>query len=353
MANSASHALSTAEMNGAAPRPRFCLFSRPDFVAAVDGFREHFGQEVRSKIVEGYTFLGKDKAAAAAAAAATAPAHRQAQRLAGPDPELPASKKAHSAHGASPARSSAPHGSPAQHPPAAHSRGPRPAPGPATTASGASASFREGESTLDILLSSMKRSPQATPGASRATPHPDKGVAQGADFQKTVVVSQAQCRLDALDVALPTHLSITLPPMERLLALQAGIGRLKTLAEQRWQAKPKPDTAEGGRPAHENGRSRPAAVNGAKAVPADTTTTVSPRRHRLEDAGPRPKPEPEPEPATPAGANHSRKRSTSSFIFQLRVSKMARRQVIDAISATCPGKRSAAAATEAVHASPK
>ncbi|KAJ2097633.1 hypothetical protein GGI16_004514, partial [Coemansia sp. S142-1] len=37
------------------------LFKRPEFIAGIEDFRKHFGQEVRCKTTEGYTFLGLDK----------------------------------------------------------------------------------------------------------------------------------------------------------------------------------------------------------------------------------------------------------------------------------------------------
>ncbi|KAJ2772218.1 hypothetical protein IWQ56_001088 [Coemansia nantahalensis] len=312
MTNSAPYALGAAGVSETAPRPRFSLLARADFVAAVDEFRDHFGQEVRSKTAEGYTFLGKDRAGGAGSA------QRLAQRAVGTGAEQAASRKAHSAHGASPTRSSGSHESPPLNQPAAvHSRGSRAAAvaGGRTAASAASASNPGGESTLDNLLSYMKHSPKVAPSATRGAPQLGKG---GGDFQKTVVLSQAQARVDALDIALPAHLSVALLPVERLLALSASLGRLTAQAE----------------------------------------TARAKRRSRPEEAPSRPWPKPEPEIGPDAGpapdAGHARKRPASSLIFQIRVPKAARRQVIDAIAESRPGKRAApSAAADGVHASPK
>ncbi|KAJ2121246.1 hypothetical protein IW147_004411 [Coemansia sp. RSA 720] len=302
MNNSASHAMSTtvppAELSRAPQH--FQLFNRPDFVAAVNNFREHFGLEVRSKTTEGYTFLGRDR-------------HAPPARVAPP-------RRSQPTHGASPADSNTSHASPAPNPTGISNgqRGPaQRAPAVATTTP---VSQREEENTLDSLLNYMKRSPQSVPNTARG--RGTAGAAAGSVFQKTVVVSQAQSRLDTLNFSLPTHLAPAIPALEQLFALRAGISRLAAQAEERQQMQQKNAVHENG---HENEpRSRVGRPGSAH------------------------------EPPSNSGDRPPKKRALgSAFVFQIQVPKKARRNVIDAIVATSLGKRQTSTSADNVRAGPK
>ncbi|KAJ2704243.1 hypothetical protein H4R19_005259 [Coemansia spiralis] len=223
---------------------------------------------------------------------------------------------------------------------AVHSRGSQAAgaaAGGRAAASAVSASNKDGESTLDNLLSYMKHVPKVAANATRAAPQLGKGGGPGAEFQKTIVASQAQSRLDALDIALPAHLSIGLPPVDRLIALTAGLAKLTAQAEQaRTSHRPRPGHAAGAGPSD------------AAATTTTAAAAAGMRRSRPEEthSKPRPKLEPEIVPDVPPApdTSHSRKRPASNLIFQIRIPKAARLQIIDAISDSHTGKRAATAA---------
>ncbi|KAJ2145679.1 hypothetical protein IW136_000889 [Coemansia sp. RSA 678] len=279
----------------------FQLFNRPDFVAAVNNFREHFGLEVRSKTTEGYTFLGRDR-------------HAPPARVAPP-------RRTQPTHGASPADSNTSHASPAPNPTGVSNgqRGPaQRAPAVAITTP---ASQREEENTLDSLLNYMKRSPQSVPSTARARGIAG-GTAIGSVFQKTVVVSQAQSRLDTLSFSLPTHLAPTIPALEQLFALRAGISRLAAQVEERQQMQQKNAVHENGHENEPRSRvNRPASVH---------------------------------EPPSNSGDRPPRKRTHgSAFVFQIQVPKKARRNVIDAIVATSLGKRPINGSADIAQTGPK
>ncbi|KAJ2789466.1 hypothetical protein H4R20_007176, partial [Coemansia guatemalensis] len=215
------------------PSQGFSLLSRPDFVTAVDSFREHFGQDVRCKTTEGYTFLGRDKAMHAGASSQQQPQQQpQTQGTPAARPGTQPTGQAQPPHAESPTHSSPSHVSPIPNLAATHGGGQRQRGGPATATTGTSISHREDESTLDQLLSYMKRSPQSAPNTAGGGGLSTTTMAPGLAFQKTVVVSQAQCRLDALDASLPAHLSIALPSLKHLVALRVGISKLNAEADQ-------------------------------------------------------------------------------------------------------------------------
>ncbi|KAJ2000153.1 hypothetical protein H4R26_004752, partial [Coemansia thaxteri] len=60
--NSLVPSSATADVSPPVSAQPLSLLKRPDFAAGIEEFRKHFGQDVRSKTTEGYTFLGLDKA---------------------------------------------------------------------------------------------------------------------------------------------------------------------------------------------------------------------------------------------------------------------------------------------------
>ncbi|KAJ2673546.1 hypothetical protein IWW42_002269 [Coemansia sp. RSA 1085] len=319
-------AVPPANMNGSDPPRHFGLFTRPDFLAGVESFHEHYGLEVRSKTAEGYTFLGKYN---------HAPPHssRAAHARAGPASTAAAAAAAgrnQAAHAASPSYSNT---SPGSHPAGTEGsqRGlgataVQRATGTATTST--TSQRQNGESMLDNLLSFMKPSPQSAPNTARGGPAGTAAApatasaakaaepAAGTGFRKTVVVSQAQSRIDALSPSLPAHHSLELPSIKHLMQLRNGISALSALAEQRRQATQ--------HPAHENAHKRQANDSHGRS-----------RKH-------------EDKAADEEHRDSTKKRTREAgFVFQLRVPKKARRSVIDAIAAATPEKRQAAASANA------
>ncbi|KAJ2851864.1 hypothetical protein IWW36_000825 [Coemansia brasiliensis] len=307
-------------MNGSGPSRHFGLFARPDFIAGVDSFREHFGQEVRSKTAEGYTFLGKDK---------HAPPHssRAAHARTGPAAAAAAPGRNQAAHAASPSYSNT---SPGSHPTGTAgsqrglgAMGVQRATGTATTST---VSHRQNESTLDNLLSFIKPSPQSAPNTARSGGPVNTAAGSaaaktaeatpGTGFRKTVVVSQAQSRIDALSPSLPAHHSLELPSIKHLMLLRSGISALSALAEQRKQ------TTRSA--AHENAHKRHANDSHS-------------RSRKYEDK------------AVEEESRDSTKKRTreAGFVFQLRVPKKVRRSVIDAIATAAPARRQALASANA------
>ncbi|KAJ2614903.1 hypothetical protein EV177_001818, partial [Coemansia sp. RSA 1804] len=209
----------------------FSLLSRADFAAGINSFREHFGQEVRSKIPEGYTFLGLDKMGLLQQTPVQNTAPRSVEERSNPAGQHLALSSAGS--GMSPAHSST---SPA-------SNFNNPANGSAAPLKPAKvsvpmqhASDREKLSTLDNLLSYMKRSPQPAAATARTTGLYGKTSGlENSKFVKTVVVSEAKSRVDALNFSLPDHLSIDIPSIERLVNLQRGLDKLQVRLEQNQQ----------------------------------------------------------------------------------------------------------------------
>ncbi|KAJ2361505.1 hypothetical protein H4S01_005230 [Coemansia sp. RSA 2610] len=288
MANSGGHSAAAGELGTAAPAAHFRLFSRPDFIAAVNNFREHFGQEVRSRTTEGYTFLGRDRHGQQPPAQAGWPAAPRGGGVTGALGRIQTTQQA------SPVHSNTSHVSLTTQPldAAGAARGGRVgAGGPATATTTTSSSQRENENPLDNLLSYIKPSPQSAPNTARSGGGP-ADMAGGSAFKKTVVVGQAQSRLDVVSQGLPEHLSVTLPPMERLLALRAGLGKLAAQVEQQQQQQ------------REQAQQRDA----RKRSDAQTDSQS-------------------------ASADQMRKRS-AGLVFHIQVPKKARRSVIDAIVAS-------------------
>ncbi|KAJ2511070.1 hypothetical protein GGI11_005244 [Coemansia sp. RSA 2049] len=221
----------TNEMAPSGMSQGFSLLSRADFAAGINSFREHFGQEVRSKIPEGYTFLGLDKMGLLQQTPVQNTAPRSVEERSNPAGQHLALSSAGS--GMSPAHSST---SPA-------SNFNNPANGSAAPLKPAKvsvpmqhASDREKLSTLDNLLSYMKRSPQPAAATARTTGLYGKTSGlENSKFVKTVVVSEAKSRVDALNFSLPDHLSIDIPSIERLVNLQRGLDKLQVRLEQNQQ----------------------------------------------------------------------------------------------------------------------
>ncbi|KAJ2158919.1 hypothetical protein GGF46_003424 [Coemansia sp. RSA 552] len=121
-------------------------------------------------------------------------------------------------------------------------------------------------------------------------------------FAKTVVVSEAQSRLDALNPTLPEHLSISIPSVQQLYALRAGVAKLAERSAQK-----KSRAAEAARKEKERAALKSRAV-------AETEP----------DGG---------------GRGRGRKRAHGGFVLQISVPRKARRRVIDAISEAPRTKR--------------
>ncbi|KAJ2889018.1 hypothetical protein FB639_000218 [Coemansia asiatica] len=370
----------SAEIVSNAASDHFGILNRPDFVAGINAFREHYGQEVRCKVPEGYTFLGLDKATFTGN---TNAAQQQQQQQ--PQHYRARSSQIGKVHG--PMSVSPTHGSSLQAPHIQHTsreslsglKGVRPPPltvtaaadadaettvqipaTSATTALAAGATMhsgqREKESTLDHLLSFMKNSPTTAPNTARTTVSLEHSAPSAAataatatatamsniKLKKTPVLTQAQCRLEALDVQLPVHLTIELPSIERLIKLRSGADKLKARAEQNKQQTIKQEKQERLEKLEKL----------EKQANAATATTVAAKETRTSSKGG------EPESISYSTAeqadNHGKysvhardgprnpgKRPAPSFVFQIRVPKKARRTVIEAISLAQPSKRQA------------
>ncbi|KAJ2702056.1 hypothetical protein FB645_004434 [Coemansia sp. IMI 203386] len=367
----------------------FSILNRPDFVNGINAFREHYGQEVRCKISEGYTFLGLDKATFNGSASTPQQQQQQQQQLQTHKAKPSQSSRAHGLVGASPAHSNSSQTSHTQHttkeslsgfkgarpPPlavtAADADAEATAPLQASSATALAAGAtthsdnREKESTLDHLLSFMKNSPTTAPNTARTTSSFDHSLPSAATaaaaavaaatsnvlFKKTTVMSQAQSRLEALNVHLPLHLTIELPSIERLAKLRSGADRLKARAEQQRQQAIKQEKQE--RQERQDRLDKQAnsasAASSAAREARETSTKVRSRskgsepeivRHsiaeQVDSHGKHNN-----QPAKNATASTG-KRSAAEFVFQIRVPKKARRTVIDALALVQPHKRNAA-----------
>ncbi|KAI9504690.1 hypothetical protein BX070DRAFT_251514 [Coemansia spiralis] len=374
----------------AAQTQGFSLLSRPDFVAGLNSFRAHFGQEVRSKITEGYTFLGLDKAGLGHEAGATQHTKQRSTdaRSAVNAAQPPASSSAGS--GISPTHSN---NSRASH----HNRqisAPPAQPKPAKTSAAAhSNASRESLSTLDNLLSYIKHSPSHA--AATAVPRAASGlpglsaVAGASNFGKTVILLQAKSRLDAVDVALSEQLSVKVPPVGHLLSLRGGASKLKAQIEQKQQQQRKrqqkqkqqqiariarsiedtsvdgaaKDTGKRGRPDPTVASTRASGIREARARRAAPDTKHSAVRGSDSEAEGVAEPRAskkmlgrelaqEADHGTDHGADRQapQKRFLDPFSLHIRVPKKARRNVIEAITSVATAKRLAAAGETAADA---
>ncbi|PIA12810.1 hypothetical protein COEREDRAFT_17916 [Coemansia reversa NRRL 1564] len=303
------------------PSQRFSLLSRPDFMTAVDSFREHFGQDVRCKTAEGYTFLGRDRTMHAGVSSQQQ--QQQAQGALAPRTGAQTTGQVLSPHIESPTHSSPSRLSPMLNSTAPHGGGQRPRGGPTTATTGTSISHRGDESTLDQLLSYMKRSPQSAPNTAGGRELSNATMAPGLAFQKTVIVSEAKSRLDALDASLPAHLSIALPSIKHLVGLRVGISKLSSQADQLHQSKQIDD------PAGEHG----SAVEGRREIDHGMAAAKTPSASMV------PHLHAQTEPDSGMTADRVRKRRQTGFLFQIQVPKKARRSVIDVISGSVSDKR--------------
>ncbi|KAJ2592013.1 hypothetical protein H4R99_006548 [Coemansia sp. RSA 1722] len=374
----------------------FSILNRPDFVNGINAFREHYGQEVRCKISEGYTFLGLDKATFNGSA--STPQQQQQTHKA----KSSQSSRAHGLVGASPAHSNSSQTSHTQHtakeslsgfkgarpPPLAvtaadadaEATAPLQASAATATALAAGATThsgnREKESTLDHLLSFMKNSPTAAPNTARTTSSFEHSLPSAATaaavavaaatsnvlFKKTTVMSQAQSRLEALNVQLPLHLTIELPSIERLARLRSGADRLKARAEQQRQQAMKQEKQErlerqerqerqvrqDRLDKQANAAAAAAAASSAAREARETSTKV---RSRSKGSEPETVRHSIAEQVESHGKHNNQsaknatastgKRSAAEFVFQIRVPKKARRTVIDALALVQPHKRNA------------
>ncbi|KAJ1819698.1 hypothetical protein LPJ75_001123 [Coemansia sp. RSA 2598] len=366
----------SAEAISNAASDHFGILNRPDFAAGIAAFREHYGQEVRCKIPEGYTFLGLDKATLTG----NAGAGQQQQPYKARSSQT---NRAHGSIGVSPAHSSSSQASHTQHASKESSlsgfKGSRPPPltvaaaAASTVAAGAEAETtvpisnasatsiaaatvahsgqREKESTLDHLLSFMKNSPTTAPNTARTTTSLEQSLPSASAntstllLKKTTVLSQAQSRLEALDVQLPLHLTIELPSIERLIKLRSGADKLKARAEKNRQERQERQeklerlerleklerqaAAAASVPASVTAREAKPSSKGGEPDISSYSTAEHVDGHSKGGASAR------------GASGNPGKRPASSFVFQIRVPKRARRTVIEAIALVQPSKRQA------------
>ncbi|KAJ1781489.1 hypothetical protein LPJ59_007041, partial [Coemansia sp. RSA 2399] len=167
--------------------PGFNLFNRSDFADGIKSFREHFGQEVRSKVPEGYTFLGLEKMGILQQNSNSSAQNAKPKSTDGRS--FPADQQqkqpAPSSAGSGPSQTHSSN-SRVSHPNNNNNNSSRAkglAPPPSKNAKATVPVHRdvehEGLSTLESLLSYMKRSPKPTSSASRAAGKPGKKAAPG------------------------------------------------------------------------------------------------------------------------------------------------------------------------------
>lgn len=139
-------------------KPRFNLLNRPDFLAGINSFRQNFGVEVRSKIADGYTFLGADRPPPPPPTTSTSAAAKQ--------PNPPTNKYSHTPPSTAIQKPRASVAAAATHLRPSH----RPAETAAATATTAhnqqKVNNKDSDSTLDNLLSIMNKNPPPLPNFS-------------------------------------------------------------------------------------------------------------------------------------------------------------------------------------------
>ncbi|KAJ2852205.1 hypothetical protein GGI22_005200 [Coemansia erecta] len=349
--------------------PGFNLFNRPDFADGIKSFREHFGQEVRSKVPEGYTFLGLEKMGILQQNSNSSAQNARPKSTDGrsfPDDQQqkqPAPSSAGS--GPSQTRSS---NSRVSHPNnnninnVSSTRAKGLAPPPAKNAKAAVPVHRDVEheslSTLESLLSYMKRSPKPTSSASRTAGKPEKKVTSGVTvssspatkFVKTVVLSEAKSRVVALSVSLPDHISIDMPFIGRLVSLQKGVAKLQAkalqkqlnekekqqkLRKQRQQDAVKVSRSKSGILPKDQGkqvrmnRSTVVVVEIERDIKEPRTKQTADIRNKNGNAARDLDPVADIDKGKPS---HGQKRSRSPLEVDIRIPKKARRDVIEALS---------------------
>ncbi|KAJ2462707.1 hypothetical protein GGI03_004303 [Coemansia sp. RSA 2337] len=316
------------------------LFKRPEFIAGIEDFRKHFGQEVRCKTTEGYTFLGLDKPVFGYTPVP------QPQQLSHQDkPKSTPAKAASSGksaavgetllvpNGISPASQPLPQAAGA----ASHGRAART---PAkTVANGSRGAQRESESTLDHLMSFIKPSPPPSGNTTQPAVTLNATAAQRPVFVKTVVMSQVRARANTMAPSLPALIVPQSPLVKRVVALQRKLDGLKEQVRLKKQQAKQQYSCE-----------RSSSTDVKKRSGNNETMERIKRRDGGSDdrderlsTGSR-------SPADPDNGRHrrgdpphsnARKRPRPGFEFQIRVPKKARRQVLDAIAATTSNKRPA------------
>ncbi|KAJ2490091.1 hypothetical protein IWW37_003440 [Coemansia sp. RSA 2050] len=316
--------------------PSLGIFKRPEFLAGIEGFRKHFGQEVRSRTTEGYTFLGLDKPVFGYTSLPQPQQPTQHDKLqSAPTKPMAAGKPLAAAE-----TLLAPNGVPQALELGLKAVGPAPHPRTAgiparTAAAGTRGAQRESESTLDHLMSFIKPSPPPSASTLQRAVAQNAAVAQKPAFVKTVVMSQVHFRLGVVAPPLPAHLGPILPSIDRLVALQLKLDVLQLQEKQR-------------RRQHSCERSNPASAQrkGSSDEPVERikkrSGTSDSRGNRI-SAGSRSPPDLEKgqHQLTDPPRTSLRKRAQPGFEIHIRVPKKARQQVLDVITASTPSKRPA------------
>ncbi|KAJ2486006.1 hypothetical protein EV174_001381 [Coemansia sp. RSA 2320] len=236
--NSLVPSSATADVSPPVSAQPLSLLKRPDFAAGIEEFRKHFGQDVRSKTTEGYTFLGLDKAVFG-----QPPSQQQQNIQSQPKPEPAQAKLAEktpvvlesspvisSKHQLPQSQSSTAASAPRPRAARLAAKGVAPAEVEIEVLGDNCSLPKEDESTLDHLLGYIKTSPPVSATATASMATADAPTMHRLTFRKTVVVCEAQARLSALAPALPAHLDVILPSVRRLEKLQLRLDELQAQA---------------------------------------------------------------------------------------------------------------------------
>ncbi|KAJ2815396.1 hypothetical protein FBU31_006943, partial [Coemansia sp. 'formosensis'] len=336
-----SAAATAADTSGSTQTHALGIFKRPEFLAGIDDFRKHFGQEVRSKTTEGYTFLGLDKPVFGYTPLPQL--QPQPQQSHQDKPKLVPTKPAPTGKSQAAAETllvpnSVPQSSQLMSQatgPVSHSRAARVA--LKTAATGSRGTQRESESTLDHLMSFIKPSPPPSANTTLHAATMNSATELKPTFVKTVVMSQVQPRLNALALSLPAHIDSLLLPISRLVDLQIKLDSLRMQQRPSKQKQKQQYTCERSSPidkqkkcANDEPIERAKRGSGTLDTRDDHLSTGSRSPADLNHGDHR---------RADASHTNSRKRSRPDFEFQIRVPKKTRRQVLDAIAATTSNKR--------------
>ncbi|KAJ2883158.1 hypothetical protein H4R27_002959 [Coemansia aciculifera] len=319
------------------------IFKRPEFIAGIEDFRKHFGQEVRCKTTEGYTFLGLDKPVFGYTPLSQQQQQNHQDKPKSAPAKAPATDKSMAVgetllvpNGISQASQPLPQAAG----PALHARAVR---APAkTVATGSRGAQRESESTLDHLMSFIKPSPPPSANTTQHAVTLRSTAAQRPVFVKTVVVSQVQTRTNTMAPSLPAHIVPQSPSVKRLVALQHKVDALQhkvnalqgqeKLSKQQYSCERSSSTDVQKRNANTEAMERIKRESRGSDARDERLSAGSRSPAELDNGQHR--------RGDPPHSN-TRKRPRPGFEFQIRVPKKARRQVLDAIAATTSNKRPA------------
>ncbi|KAJ2006411.1 hypothetical protein GGI04_001896 [Coemansia thaxteri] len=358
--NSLVPSSATADVSPPVSAQPLSLLKRPDFAAGIEEFRKHFGQDVRSKTTEGYTFLGLDKAVFG-----QPPSQQQQNIQSQPKPEPAQAKLAEktpvvlesspvisSKHQLPQSQSSTAASAPRPRAARLAAKGVAPAEVEIEVLGDNCSLPKEDESTLDHLLGYIKTSPPVSATATASMATADAPTMHRLTFRKTVVVCEAQARLSALAPALPAHLDVILPSVRRLEKLQLRLDEMQAQAIlSKQQPKAQQHRASRGHTEHAkvvSARSGGALGEYSKGAMKKTDISAASNDCLNENTRSPPDSDSGQQPCLPrlsldhgldADMRSARKRPRLAFDFQIRVPKKARQRVLDAITAASLGKR--------------